>query len=246
MIRRTVLSGFIASVVALFAFTPAAHADSAYRYWGYFTSTDGTWTFAMKGPADLVPADGSVEGWRFAVTTDAMASPPAPSAAADFATLCKGIAEQTGKKRVAVVIDAGPAAIAPSGETPPAPVSSCAVVDAGASGLQVLESAAKIRVDKGLVCGIGGYPATECAPSVDIALAALSVLTASAPTSSMPDESKAAESPAASSPRPEGSSSAMSTSTPSSSSGTVWITLLVVALVIVVIGFLIARSRRRA
>jgi len=30
-----------------------------------------------------------------------------------------------------------------------------------------------VRLDKGMVCGIDGYPATECSPAVDIALASL-------------------------------------------------------------------------
>ena len=111
------LAVFAASAITVLALAPAAHAASAYRYWSYFTSSDGTWTYAMKGPADLVPADGTVEGWRFAVTSDAMATPPTPVQAPDFATLCKDVPAEAGKKRVGLVIDAGPAAVAQQRET---------------------------------------------------------------------------------------------------------------------------------
>ena len=242
MIRRTIISASVATVVALFVFAPAAHADSAYRYWSYFTSSDGTWTYAMKGPADLVPADGTVDGWRFAVTSDAMATPPNPTAAPDFATLCKDVPAEAGKKRVGLVIDAGPTAVAPAGETPLNQSVACTVVPVDATGLQVLESLDKVRLDKGLVCGIDGYPATECSPTVDIALADLNGDT---PTAASAAPATSASSDAMSTQAaPSESSSATPTST-SSGNGSMWITFLIIGLVILVVGFVITRSRRR-
>ena len=242
MIRRTIISASVATVVALFVFAPAAHADSAYRYWSYFTSSDGTWTYAMKGPADLVPADGTVDGWRFAVTSDAMATPPNPTAAPDFATLCKDDPAEAGKKRVGLVIDAGPAAVAPAGETPLNRSVACTVVPVDATGLQVLESLDKVRLDKGLVCGIDGYPATECSPTVDIALADLNGDT---PTAASAAPATSASSDAMSTQAaPSESSSATPTST-SSGNGSMRITFLIIGLVILVVGFVITRNRRR-
>jgi hypothetical protein len=242
MIRRTIISASVATVVALFVFAPAAHADSAYRYWSYFTSSDGTWTYAMKGPADLVPADGTVEGWRFAVTSDAMATPPTPVQVPDFATLCKDVPAEAGKKRVGLVIDAGPAAVAPAGETPLNRSVACTVVPVDATGLQVLESLDKVRLDKGLVCGIDGYPATECSPTVDIALADLNGDT---PTAASAAPATSASSDAMSTQAaPSESSSATPTST-SSGNGSMWITFLIIGLVILVVGFVITRNRRR-
>lgn len=242
MIRRTIISTGVATVVALFAFAPAAHADSAYRYWSYFTSSDGTWTYAMKGPADIVPADGTVDGWRFAVTSDAMATPPNPTAAPDFATLCKDVPAEAGKKRVGLVIDAGPTAVAPAGETPLNQSVACTVVPVDATGLQVLESLDKVRLDKGLVCGIDGYPATECAPTVDLALASLngdaSTAASAAPATSASTDAMSTQA------APSESSSATPTST-SSGNGSMWITFLIIGLVILVVGFVITRSRRR-
>jgi len=242
MIRRTIISASVATVVALFVFAPAAHADSAYRYWSYFTSSDGTWTYALKGPADLVPADGTVDGWRFAVTSDAMATPPNPTAAPDFATLCKDVPAEAGKKRVGLVIDAGPAAVAPAGETPLNRSVACTVVPVDATGLQVLESLDKVRLDKGLVCGIDGYPATECSPTVDIALADLNGDT---PTAASAAPATSASSDAMSTQAaPSESSSATPTST-SSGNGSMRITFLIIGLVILVVGFVITRNRRR-
>jgi len=240
--RSRLISALAASAITVLALAPAAHAASAYRYWSYFTSSDGTWTYAMKGPADLVPADGTVEGWRFAVTSDAMATPPTPVQVPDFATLCKDVPAEAGKKRVGLVIDAGPAAVAPAGETPLNRSVACTVVPVDATGLQVLESLDKVRLDKGLVCGIDGYPATECSPTVDIALADLNGDT---PTAASAAPATSASSDAMSTQAaPSESSSATPTST-SSGNGSMWITFLIIGLVILVVGFVITRNRRR-
>ncbi|MGH8970339.1 MAG: SCO2322 family protein, partial [Actinomycetes bacterium] len=69
---------------------PASPAQAAsYRYWGYYTWTDGAWVFATKGPDQTKPADGAVEGWRFAVTSES-GSPRVPRADGDFAAICAG------------------------------------------------------------------------------------------------------------------------------------------------------------
>ena len=245
MIRRIIISAAIATCIATVALAPAAHADSAYRYWSYFTSSDGTWAFAMKGPADLVPADGTVEGWRFAVTSDAMATPPTPFAAPDFATLCKDVPAEEGKKRVGIVIDAGPAAVAPEGETPLNQSVACTAVEMDATGLQVLESLDKVRLDKGMVCGIDGYPATECSPAVDIALASLNGDSPSSAPSSAPSSEMTTTTSTDVSPSAVAASESSSQASTSSGSGSMWITFLVVGLVILAVSFVMARSRRR-
>jgi hypothetical protein len=241
--RPRLIAALAAAAITVLALAPAAHAASAYRYWSYFTSSDGTWAYAMKGPADLVPADGTVEGWRFAVTSDAMATPPTPVQVPDFATLCKDVPAEAGKKRVGIVIDAGPAAIAPAGETPLNRSVGCTVVPTDATGMQVLESLDKVRLDKGMVCGIDGYPATECSPTVDIALADLNgdapSSGSSAAASASPMMSTAADGTA--------SQSAMSdaTSAPSSGNGSMWVTFAVIGAGIIAAGLLLSRSRRR-
>ncbi len=161
-----VLLALVAAVVA-----PAGPASAAaYRYWGYFQlqdaqgSTEKTWAFATKGADQLTPADGGVEGWRFAVAgeTDARM----PRATATFDDLCGDTAAQAGKKRVGVVIDYGRAADTEDGKQPPAPVGRCAVVDTKATGAEVLAAVASVRAEGAMICGIDDQPATGCGGEV--------------------------------------------------------------------------------
>jgi hypothetical protein len=143
-----------------------AQAD-AYRFWGYFTwdPAGATWVFAPTGPDDAVPADGSVEGWRFAVADEAATKPP--RAAGDAAAICGSTPAAEGQKRVAVVLDYGALedAAAGTGE-PPAARGACAVVPEAATGSQVLAAVATVRVADGLTCGIDGWPAAGCGDPV--------------------------------------------------------------------------------
>lgn len=156
-----------AAAAALLAVVPATHASAeAFRYWGYYTSEGQEWTFASAGPADTVPADGSVEGWRFAVTGEE--SVRYPRAAPDVDVLCAGVEAADGEKRVGVVLDYGTDEDGPDGETVPAARGACAVVPADASGADVLAAVAELRLgDGGFVCGIDGYPATGCGDPVE-------------------------------------------------------------------------------
>ena len=188
-----------------------AHAAS-YRYWTYWQGTAGAWAFATAGPAFTLPPDGSVEGWRFAVTTQAGTASSQPGTLPAFDALCGGTAPAEGKKRIALVVDSGAQGDGPAGERAPAPVATCVVADADATGYDVLRSVAEVRTDNGLVCSIGGYPARECAPMVDDAPAAT---TAAAPAP------QSAETAAAAPP---------ATGTPTSSGPWMTITVAVVAI----------------
>ncbi|HSI93394.1 MAG TPA: hypothetical protein VK925_07820, partial [Jiangellaceae bacterium] len=65
-IRRALLAG--AAALGLTLIGPlAAQADDAFRFWSYYQWDGDNWAFAPTGPADTRPADGDVEGWRFAV-----------------------------------------------------------------------------------------------------------------------------------------------------------------------------------
>jgi hypothetical protein len=163
-VRRTgalaVLLGLAMSVLLPAA---AAHA-AAYRYWGYYQLTGDTWTFATKGPDQTTPADGSVEGWRFAVGTEGTSRFPRATPA--FADICGTTSAGAGDKRVAVVIDYGRAADTADDTQPPAAVGRCAVVAKAATGLEVLSKVAEVRSDKSLICGIDGFPASGCGDEV--------------------------------------------------------------------------------
>ena len=151
-------------------------------------------TFASQGPGTFVPADGAVEGWRYAITTQAASTPPDP--APDFSSVCRSTPEQAHRKRVALVVDSGPTGIGPAGEDAPALLTACVVADVDATGYAILSSIVDVRTESGLVCGLDGYPAAECAPVVDDAeIAAASARTES--TAPAPSPSTAAPASAA-------------------------------------------------
>jgi hypothetical protein len=158
------LAGYAAVVIAV---PGQASAATAYRYWAYYVAHGTSWQYSERGPATEYPVDGEVQGWRFAVQVDA-ANGLLPRAAPDFATLCASTPAKAGELRVGVVIDFGLATDAPAHEKPPAAVvRGCVYVYDGNTGADVLQAAAAVRIgtgaDAGLVCGIDGYPKTECA-----------------------------------------------------------------------------------
>ncbi|MFF3089620.1 SCO2322 family protein [Streptomyces nojiriensis] len=155
--------------LALLAAAPALAAG--YRYWSFWDgSAGGRWSYATQGPSMARPADGSVQGFRFSVSKDAAAQAAQPRTAADFETVCGTTAPTEGTKRVALVIDFGVPADAPTGDTPPeaAPRTACAQVASGATTAEALASVAKpLRYDSAaLLCAISGYPKQGCGDQV--------------------------------------------------------------------------------
>ncbi|TDW75605.1 SCO2322 family protein [Kribbella pratensis] len=158
LLAGLLLAGTVATVT-----TSAAQAEDGYRFWGYYQWTNGAWTFSQKGADAFVPADGGVEGWRFAVGG---AKPRVPRAAGDFDAICGKTPAETGKKRVALVVDPGTPEDAVSGDTPAQPTGTCVVTDPKSNGAQVLAAVAPVRIEKGLTCGIAGYPSKGCGDQV--------------------------------------------------------------------------------
>ncbi|MDO8731822.1 MAG: SCO2322 family protein [Actinomycetota bacterium] len=159
-----------ALVGVLLAATFASSAQAAaYRYWTYWKASDSAWQFAQAGPAGTTPADGSVEGWRFAVssTSGDLANEPRFDATHAFIDICGNTAAIEGKKRVALVVDPGLAEAAPSGDQPGPLKTYCAVVASDANGYDVLRSVGPVRVGSGLICAIDSYPTSGCADVVD-------------------------------------------------------------------------------
>jgi hypothetical protein len=149
--------------------TPSAVATTTYRYWSYWIVDAGTspeWGYASEGAGTRVPADGSVEGWRFGLA--GQVSDIKPSIDPDFGSICAGTERQDDTKRVGIVIDPGTLDESPDGEQPGALVATCVVVDESATGLAIAQAVADVRVESGFVCGIDGYPASECAPLVEV------------------------------------------------------------------------------
>lgn len=149
-----------------------AEASTAYRYWAFYVASGSSWNYSSRGPVAEHPADGEVQGWRFAVQADTNGE-LRPRETPNFQQLCGSTPPIDGKLRVGIVLDFGTPADAPPNEKPPAQiVTGCVQVASGASGADVLQAAVgagHLRIgNTGLVCGIDGYPKTECAPAVDI------------------------------------------------------------------------------
>ncbi|MFJ3787104.1 SCO2322 family protein [Kitasatospora sp. NPDC090091] len=161
-----VITGLLILLMLAAAPAQAAVAQAAgagYRYWSFWKWSDGAWAYQQQGPAVYVPKDGGVDGWRFAVSPDGGRDAARPGGSGDFATICGSTPEQSGRKRVAVVLDFGTAADA-AGGTPPEPRTVCAVVPANATSAEVLAAVAPpLRYDtNGLLCAIAGYPKSGC------------------------------------------------------------------------------------
>ena len=166
--RAAVITTAICLAVQVFA--PAARAETAYRYWTFWTVANSEWVLSQVGPASTVPADGDVQAWRFAVTANASSStyPPRTDPKLAFERICGTVTKPTGQIRVAMVIDPGLSNSAPDGQSPPPARGACAVIAESRSGADALMAIATPRVDKGLVCGIDEYPVGECAIAIDI------------------------------------------------------------------------------
>ncbi|WP_217551560.1 SCO2322 family protein [Streptomyces sp. GbtcB6] len=164
-VRRAALLLLAALTLCAAAAGPAA--ATGYRYWSFWERDGARWTYATQGPATARPADGSVEGFRFALSEDS-ADASRPRGTADFGTICAGTPAVGGRKRVGLVVDFGTAADAPSGERPPARRTACAVVSADATAAEALAAVAKpLRYDtNALLCAIGGYPSRGCGEKV--------------------------------------------------------------------------------
>ncbi|MEU7468107.1 SCO2322 family protein [Streptomyces sp. NPDC044984] len=165
MIRRaTVL--FLAALLPLPAGAGQAQAVG-YRYWSFWERNGTAWTYATQGPSLARPADGDVHGFRFSVSENS-ADAAKPRGTADFDTICAKTPAADGSKRVALVIDFGTPADAPSGETPPTARTACARVPEDATTAEALATIAEpLRYDtNALLCAIAGYPKKGCGEQV--------------------------------------------------------------------------------
>ncbi|MFJ4911496.1 SCO2322 family protein [Streptomyces sp. NPDC088726] len=181
--RATVLLVVLGTVLSVLGAGTAQAAG--YRYWSFWEGSGSGWAYATQGPSLVRPDDGSVQGFRFAVSADSQDAAK-PRRSPDFAKICADTPAKDGSKRVALVIDPGTAADAPQGETPPPPRTACARVPEDASSAEALASVAKpLRYGSdALLCAISGYPAAGCGEQVSSTTGTESGrATASAPTS---------------------------------------------------------------
>ncbi|MET7615469.1 SCO2322 family protein [Streptomyces sp. NPDC005408] len=165
---RTRLLSLALALGAAPALLGAGPAQAAgYRYWSFWQSSGAAWTYATEGPATARPEDGAVNGFRFSVSADS-ADSAQPRRAPDFKAICAGTPPKADAKRIALVIDSGTPADAPSGETPPALRVVCAQVPKEATSAEALASMAKpLRYNsQALLCAISGYPKSGCGEQV--------------------------------------------------------------------------------
>ncbi len=238
---RIALALLLAAAFAALTVAPAQ--ATAYRYWGFYQLTDAKWVFAQKGADQTNPKDGSVEGWRFAVGDES--SSRLPRATVTFEQVCAATPAQDGNKRVALVVDFGRAADSADGATPPDPKAVCAVVPTASTSTDVLRAAGDLRMDKGLLCAIAGYPAAGCGEEVKQvspeAKAPDAAVTLALPTASA---SSTSEPSTTGSSTTEPSASPVATTTTSGSSTGTTIAYIVAALALIaLVVFLVVRSR---
>ncbi|MET9529304.1 SCO2322 family protein [Streptomyces sp. NPDC006649] len=160
-----------AALTALTAFGAAPAQAAGYRYWSFWDHAGSGWQYATQGPSTARPADGDVQGFRFAVSADSQdASKPRVPAHTPltFDGICAKTPADGGSKRIALVIDFGTAADAPGGEKPPAERTVCARVGGDATSAEALAAVAKpLRYNSdALLCSIAGYPRTGCGEQV--------------------------------------------------------------------------------
>lgn len=168
MLRVTALSAIVSALLISAAAwsSPSAHAAS-YRYWSYWLGSEAGWSYSSWGPASVRPTDGSVEGWRFGVGVGTNGAGLMPRNAPDFDQVCVDTPAQPNSKRVAIIIDPGVIDHAPDGESPRGAWAMCVTAPPAATGFDILKAAASVRTQSGMVCGLAGYPARECAVIVD-------------------------------------------------------------------------------
>ncbi|WNF26793.1 SCO2322 family protein [Streptomyces sp. C11-1] len=167
-LRAPVVALLTALVAASAVLLGAGSAEAAgYRYWSFWEGNGKNWEYATQGPAVLRPDDGTVQGFRFAVSEDS-GDADQPRRAPDFGAICADTPAEDGSKRIALVIDPGTAADAPDGEKPPALRTACAQVAPDASSADALASVAKpLRYDSSaMLCAISGYPKSGCGEQV--------------------------------------------------------------------------------
>ncbi|MFV0136272.1 SCO2322 family protein [Streptomyces sp. HMX87] len=168
MIRRAALIALAALLLIGGFLGSAGPAQAAgYRYWSFWERDGDRWVYATQGPSTARPSDGDVQGFRFAVSENS-GDGEQPRGTADFATICAKTPAKEGTKRVALVLDFGTAADAPSGETPPDGRTACAAVTPDATTAEALAAVAgplRYNADA-LLCAIAGYPETGCGEQV--------------------------------------------------------------------------------
>lgn len=152
-------------LVALLGFQVPAAADSAYRYWSFWVTSDGSWSLASAGAGSTPATAGSVQGWRFVTAGVAVDPELSPRAPTDFNQICSASQAET---HIAIVIDYGFSSDYANNELPPSVESFCVETDSQQNSLIALSQIVEIREDSGFICGLNNFPADGCAEAIDL------------------------------------------------------------------------------
>lgn len=228
-----VLASLLGALAPTLLVAGSASAADGYKYWNYFHVQGGKFAFAQTGPSGFVPKEGAVEAYRYGLSSTAAGLPPRTEPTTySFDKLCADSKAQSGEKRVGVLIDYGTTADAVGGATPPDPRGACAVVPSNANGQQVLDAVSDLRAEKGLVCGIDGYPAQGCS------------VTVKNPPAAQPQSTVAFKLPASAQASKAATSDSTNASDSQDDGGFPWTLVIVVVAVVVIGAAALAVSRR--
>ena len=158
--RLVAAAGVLVCAVGPCVLSPSPALAGTYAYWSYWHDTGSGWKYSGCGAyypqGDCVPADGTIEGWRFTVSSEGAALPPRYSAGFDAA--CGSTAAQQGSKRVAVVVDFGTQSDAPRSSVE----AGCATGSPSDNGGVILAKLHSVTSSESFVCRIDSYPKTGC------------------------------------------------------------------------------------
>lgn len=157
----------LAGLVIIFT-SPAATAETSYRYWSYWLQTDGVWISASAGAAATPVVDGTVQGWRFVAAGAALDETAEPSVNPSFAEICASTEGSADTVRMGLVIDFGTPADAGSNTTPPEVETHCVEITETASSMQALVEVVELREEAGFVCALNSYPEVGCGESIEV------------------------------------------------------------------------------
>ncbi|MDA8025837.1 MAG: hypothetical protein M0T78_04775 [Actinomycetota bacterium] len=65
--------------------------SGGYRYWSFWTSNAGKWSYAKLGAGSIPATTGAVEGWRFEYNGTGNPNDAAPTITPNFQAICPGI-----------------------------------------------------------------------------------------------------------------------------------------------------------
>lgn len=158
--RLVTAAGVFACAVAPCVLAPTSASAGTYAYWSYWHETGSGWKYSGCGAyysqGDCVPADGTIEGWRFTVSSEGSALPPRYSSG--FAAACGSTPARDGTKRVAVIVDYGTQSDAPQTSV----AAGCARGAPQDNGGAILAKLHSVASSESFVCRIDSYPKTGC------------------------------------------------------------------------------------